>query len=1034
MPSTSVNVIDLGSCGSVLQFTCDVSDEEKEVTLWRNLIVLDISGSMGMAVRHIIQSVIPKVLDALGTPQTQENTLITFDSVTEVHRMTYKDFQGSTIMARGTTCMAGAVLEAANELANHDVPYRLIVVSDGAIGDRDQTLNEAATIRKRTGMRTAPIRVCQIRLETSTYGSPDTQALTCLGQLDSYGCIDLYDVKMWGPGMASSISILAQQIVTALKGESKLFSVSSSQGAVLARLPGGIVPYVDKMQVARKSTILMKPGSRVEDLAVNEISIDSSRITRVDRITEEDLSDLLLMVESQVKQLMVIGGSKEQIDLMLKWVDEVSNIITPQGNDERTSHKASTMLRRKKLIANLGRHQKTILQRLKEIGNAGMVNTLNATMQAEFLRGVSNSNQGKSLAKRAARMGEVDYEGLVEKEIEQILNAEPLQEKREDLISFYSLDTPASCLNGISDIPRSQTKLLGVSELMQVVGPLGISFQAKSADAPDPWACFSASKVFAGESRLLNSADLWTSRMQSGDGHEAQLFAPGTHDEITGVLPLRSLAPESYDRLQQLAPTLMSLHVSASLRGSLVPMPGDLGAMATSCCVRLARQLSDDPTSATAQTLLFAMNDLNSNLKKKLGMSPEVILWMNGEDPRLAMAGDLNIASELKPFAGILAGVLQPKKQLADAILGYVYYLGCNRKYDSPEARTRTIQRFSRKLLEISEKRDVPVGEIFSPDPDVENLVYREFSSEFLHQHTDPSPFKTLSCVWAARAAYDKSPDDVPKFLEIFKEAVRQPWSFVGVQSQEEVMDILSALYLQALQCPNLSSRIEVGEDNNRTCKLPDVTDEQSSRQYVSDLVRSIYTQRYHKNIREKREGERKILSEKLVSDLLSTTTEEEFIRLLSRADNTGRPLLNGRSGDVWDDVIQNLLQSNVKSRTMKLWVLLTGRDHGEEPVFCQGNAIRSKMAAFQTVFEAEGAAAEWTQLTVVLKKYARHIYREGLPNRHGHSNEFPSYWARGFDSLDDFQRARPEEAAEYIEKRLLQGKLWAKSKKEGKK
>ena len=46
--------------------------------------------------------------------------------------------------------------------------------------------------------------------------------------------------------------------------------------------------------------------------------------------------------------------------------------------------------------------------------------------------------------------------------------------------------------------------------------------------------------------------------------------------------------------------------------------------------------------------------------------------------------------------------------------------------------------------------------------------------------------------------------------------------------------------------------------------------------------------------------------------------------------------------------------------------------------------------------------------MEIIKKCHCVHIYRD-LPNRQGHSNEKPSYWACGFDTLSAYFKASDE-------------------------
>ncbi|PRP75420.1 hypothetical protein PROFUN_15760, partial [Planoprotostelium fungivorum] len=795
-----------------------------------------------------------------------------------------------------------------------------------------------------------------------------------------------------------------------------------------ARMPG--TPFVKSLQITSEATLILDKSVDVKKITIDGLPLDVSQVSQIQRVTEDDLSSLLQFIETNVKQLMVIGNEPSRIEKILSWVEAVSRSLSTtdeQEQEEVSYHKASTILRRKNLLKELRSTKQSAVQRLLQLGNMSKVANLNSKMQADFLRGVQDGAQGRALARRHTKMGEVDYDAAITKELTALYNGTNLQENRDDLSSFYSLDTPSSCINGLHDFTMNELSLLSTADVLQLVGPLGVTFRANLADAPDPWACFFAHQVYTGESRLLNSADLWTSRTQSGENHEAILKAPGSQDTITGVLPLRSLAPDAFDRLYKLAPTLLSLHVSASLRGSLVPMPGDHAAMATSCAVRMAQQLREQPSTASAQTLLYILKDICETFQQKdMGLKREVIDLLNGNDPRVAMAGDLFIASDLKPHAAVLRGTVNRSSKLARAVVGYNMYLSCGRRFSTPEERAAEIAR----LLQFSEANETSAGAPNTVDPDVEK-VWDTYDGAFLAGQIGVDHLNTLRCVWAVRVAYEKTGGQAEAFLNEFKYQAEemQNLSILSVNDQHEMKCVLSALYIQALRSPNLASRISVDEaTGSREYKLPDVTNVGEAEAYIRGVVREHYAAKLSQKLKAKREAERQALIDILEKELIAASTGEEFVKLLHSVDGQNKPLFPLREGQLWQNVTAAMLDTGreVPVRTDKLWVLILGRNMQGKPVWCQGNTLRADLKPYMRVFEQMKKENKWEALREIHKKYSLHIYRSHGKNRHGHSNEFPSWWARGYATLDAFQKAEPEEAERYIQERLKAGHLWA--------
>jgi len=412
---------------------------------------------------------------------------------------------------------------------------------------------------------------------------------------------------------------------------------------------------------------------------------------------------------------------------------------------------------------------------------------------------------------------------------------------------------------------------------------------------------------------------------------------------------------------------------------------------------------------------------------KDTGISRQTLDMLNGDDPRLALAGDLFIASELKPYAAVLRGSADASPKLARAIFGYMSYLTANRKLKTPEHRERAI----RKVLDFSANRETPAGATNTADPELDT-VYDQFSRQKLHDAVGGhNAIRQIEAVWRARAAFDKSSDDVTVFLQTFTSAFDNtrdidPTLF-GVGNYDEMMTVAGALVVQSLYCPSLSSRMDIDDSGVRTSKVPDITKREEADEYVKTKVVEHYQQKLTQALKKKRDAEREERQLKLADRLIAADNIDEFTQLLESVDNSGKPLMLGREGLTWDMLNAALIDvaCTVPIRLEKVWVVLLGRDKNEVPVWCQGNSLRADLSPYVPLYNDREA---WETVKLTHKKYSLHMYRDA-PNRHGHSNDLPSWWALGFSSLDAYQAADPVGAKKYIEIRLSQGRLWANPK-----
>ena len=102
-----------------------------------------------------------------------------------------------------------------------------------------------------------------------------------------------------------------------------------------------------------------------------------------------------------------------------------------------------------------------------------------------------------------------------------------------------------------------------------------------------------------------------------------------------------------------------------------------------------------------------------------------------------------------------------------------------------------------------------------------------------------------------------------------------------------------------------------------------------------------------------------------------------------------------------FDDIIKGLgdKEKEVKFRKEKIYILLTGKDDNEKQIWNEKNKIKNLKNYYplKNVLNND----EWNVLIKTMKKRGIHIYRD-KPNRQGHKNGHESYWARGYNSIQE--------------------------------
>ncbi|KAJ3396140.1 hypothetical protein HDV05_003234, partial [Chytridiales sp. JEL 0842] len=174
-------------------------------------------------------------------------------------------------------------------------------------------------------------------------------------------------------------------------------------------------------------------------------------------------------------------------------------------------------------------------------------------------------------------------------------------------------------------------------------------------------------------------------------------------------------------------------------------------------------------------------------------------------------------------------------------------------------------------------------------------------------------------------------------------------------------------------------------------------------------------------------EKENEVLQEELVEKLVSCEDLVVFINLLKKGLTRNKtsvriastaspafPTLLSKLVDITDPSVDPL--TAIPKRLAKLSVLLLARSpptdlHPEgKEIYNYGYPINFiDTDRFKAVWDLFGKSDKWEALLDTYNRNRKHKYRD-LPNRNGHSNEKPSFWALGYRTLEEMERQVPKE------------------------
>ena len=996
------------------------------------VIVLDRSGSMGQWCQRAATACIPEALLSLGYVRTDRVVLVTFDTKAERVKVkgedpTIADMPQLNVNARGSTNMVGVLQLLREELTGPQAtePYHIIVLSDGGVGDQQETASRAGEFAEsfRPKFR---LSCSLIRFLSSSDAAPDTRALTCIGLLaNNNEKTALMDVSNGGDRAEVGIANLRQAIVDGCLASGIGNTVDIvSPGPLLRTSPTAEPSLVHSVGCGQRVTLLL-------DEPVQSITIGSAVVPVVNSGVPSDVNALNFFVDTvgaSLKMALVASGKnvskslRDRIDATLAYFDRVQGFLGSVKEDALENKSVAVASRAKALAKTLASRAGSCIDNLRQQLNADRVAGLNAQQTADWLR---NADAGAKTSKNLAKRTEgADYEGDSRQAIRKLATAcaaVPLADDDTN-VSFYSQSGFSECVRSCQDL-ADQADSLTLQDWMQCTGGVGVPFEAYQGNYVDCWSFRVApDNLFCGQ--FLAEPDLWLTYVQA-QSKTATLLCPGRPDKtITGVVVLRDLNATFYDLYMKQGRALAEMQVSAErvlffsvclnvlftqcsamMRKMVACVPYDVIALNAACAWSLLGK-AQALTSLEKEVLASLRGNMTHLIGPVYKPEPfaELFETLKRADVRPYLTGDLNVTNILKCVAVILrfAGPGVDLRAALRAMFQLEAYQTALRVFreGGPQARKDALA----KLLRVDfATHATPLAPLFQPEPEhpahyetVEDLATMELPA----WSVSPVAFCHLHALVSGEAGVDNA-----TFEAVF-----------GCSAP--VLTVVACA--QAMACASESERVDTA---TRKAVVPDCLTTEQAVAYLKSLQRDIYKAEYEGRVARKRQEEHRVATERLVAQLFETPTIDEFVAALLASPMTNRE----HSG--YPDLLERLAGPNgaaSPARLPKLALLITGRDIAHEargPVWANGNfAPGDTWKPMEKLFSGQAEKA-WKKILRFHEKYGVYKYPKGnAPNRHKHSDERPSFFALGFKSLYDMQqKVAPEVFAKYVQEHCVQ-------------
>jgi len=950
-------LVNLGDLGHALQIVTPTAENKRAYPI----VVLDISSSMGDAAGEIANSALPKALLELGYAPEDTVTVIVFHAFAEElvingRAPKISEMHGLNAECRGCTYMAGVfslIVQTVKRLPT-DSAVTIVCLSDGAVGDTTETLAASQKAATALSERSGTTSVQIIR-----YGNgADTKALASVAMLAKSGVKTDLQTVTDVPGVQGCIeSTMRVDGTVSLRARGNVLRLSpSNPGSSELQLPAG-----------RFATVLVAPGADLSGLTLDGAPVE---IEREALTGEGQLRAWLGYISDQVK-MMIVLGRRSQMTPVLMFLRKLSRVLAevPTESEAAPGEGAETSKDRVHALRHkLLKQSKGVLHMILELQNQDGVERLNSAQQADFLTGQldPSSAAAKRLAKRA---GDLDFDEMARKAIASGANLPTMEAVGE--ASYISMETSSGIMQNLKELQGVDG--VTIADLLTVLGLVGVAYAADRAPLPDPWSMDTRSiRVYLGV--MLSECDLRDLETKGG-GDFPGVAKPAP---ITGVIPLRSNDKESYDIYDQQFASVADLHASVNMRGVMATVPGDRAAQSAAVVYALCQQAGDKPSECEQRTITSLFENLEFLLRTY--KCADLIDGLKSSDPRGSLTGENGVSGPLKPLAllivspelsGVRAGDFAPALRaifLQDVVVSARAAL---REVDPNTELRRVLGVSTTVALTPLFEQDPPFDEGMVPVIDWTATLARVSELEWI-----PDPARLARAVRHTFAP-DSTLSDV-----------------YGLPAGQ--LRALAAL--EVLIAPKEAQRIN---PETKTSTAPDYTDWDAWAAYLQEQAVEACRVAYDTAVARKAIAETEETMRGVIEQLVQTDKQSVFVETLQQIPSRSAPGFSTLEKQILDQGV------TVPRRAFKLAVLLLGRDPRDPatPIWCDGNVLNGTPDRFhQYNLACVAAGGRWGELLEVHKMYSVYTYKHNGPNRHGHSNEFPSYYAFGCQTLEGYK------------------------------
>ena len=1007
--------------GSIDLSNVNVSNSSYETKF---IIILDQSGSMGDSIPKIVNKIIPKVLTNLSD-QTKA-TLITFSEESAVYSGDKDYFSNLELTAYGCTYMSKA-LEQLNLIIDnleYGSSLRILVISDGELHDQEEAIELSSNIAEKVKGKLI-INAQAIRYYTSLSAEPDTRGLSSILQFNSINeTPKLEDINHTMDEDAITNKICNYYINDGLGLNIKLKSNFSNlyinpwenPTNEINLLKGKNLFWIDNDNnfsiETPNLTLEGKQGQDIDLKIIPGVDIDETNYKSV-------LNDNINFFMKKLKILKVVNSkeSQKEIDKIVTFFESLEDSIfnITAIYDEKLSS-------RKRFIQNMIKKRKvSVSNEMRSIQNDDKVYQLNLKQQAEYLREIDTKDKtGKNLAKRAFSEG-INFDEVTKKEVLKMKEnlpklLETLKKNNFDettlSISFFSTSNTLEGIQTVCDLVDDKEIFDDITtiDVIKLLNIVGIGCDASIGNFPDPMT-YRIKEIYPGCFVSLSDV-LEVSEKKKG---ENALVDFNTKKQIINVIPVFE-NQDIHKFLLDNCPKLLEYIASIGMRRVLadVNYTYDYTILAGiwDLIMRIMKENSEINNRLFCKLVdsyIVASRDhfsyLYPILQKQINDNSKLSIFMNNN-------GVTNMTSPLVHILKTYSD--EDKKKIIPKILRALYqyetYLVCRKMIRMKETGdNKYINGYLEDLLGIDyDKYGTKLVPIFETPP-LKNEI-NHCDTYYLNEEKIIDFYEKN--FWINYVPFIAN--YYQAFLDSQKSDIKEVFKNIPENNEKNMEKFLEIDNLRKFQmyCIVQSFLFKEKQDRcdttKKKMKIIDLKYTEDAEKMVKNYIKTQYANDYSLRVQKRNKEQIEELKNELVDKLINAETLEEYKNLFINGITKGiftHKISDPSSKGLVD--LKNILFSNEKFplKLKKIIIFMSGRIK-EEKVWNKGEVYRPCLEEAKEYFTKIGKIDVYNE--VMKKCKCAHIYRE-LPNRQGHSNEKPSYWACGFDTLSAYFKASDE-------------------------